>query len=624
VLWPQQGQHLHTGNPTDAPDVTAGRDVWRAWANLDLCRIALEGDAQAIGALSAVSSSDWSKIKEAVERKFDTISQLSGVIPAKRRRQLRSPPRAAGGYAAYVAALDDPRYDVLPLFVNSGAHRAFEIMFDLLRYRIKLRQIELGDSSAKTLASLSLRDLWHHALHHTGDDTTSGDAAIWCRLLTEYLDALTKKLKKKVKPATSPSLGLPVRTEQKDAVCKLLGSPPYFRIESGPDGTYRIIASGSAIQAEARLRDIQAILTLDYPPSVVVGRPIATRRRDSSASATFSIDVVPSGARSEYFAARARAWVDAARGKAVAKPAEGFRALRSPFYDGSKSEALDLGLVLGREILPRPTDGGDLRFQDAAGVLVDDLAAMPHLLIGGATGQGKSACLNALLLWLMLTKSPAAVQFVLIDPKQVEFSAFSRAPHLLCDIVRSPLSLLADAQEVLSNIADLMSYRYERFGEEHLPKKDIKTFNDGRYLRMPYIVVVVDEFTYLMTQEQSAGQASKPNSIQQSILDISAMGRAAGIHLILATQNPSDRIITPEIKANLPARIALGVRTASESVTILDEPGAERLSAQGEFLYKSKRYRFPRRIQGLYAEEADLEAVLNELEKMYPAPGERA
>lgn len=208
--------------------------------------------------------------------------------------------------------------------------------------------------------------------------------------------------------------------------------------------------------------------------------------------------------------------------------------------------------------------------------LVCDLAAMPHLLIAGATGQGKSVCLNTILMSLMHRLTPDELQLILIDPKEVEFGVYK--DKLLSNFLCSPvITNAADALNVLDLVAKTMDRRYGMLAEENV--RNIKEYNASRKgsEKMPYIVVVIDEYGDLIMQSG--------NELEKTICRIAQKARAVGIHLIISTQRPSVKIVTGDIKANFPTRIAFRMITSTDSRVILGKKGAENLLGKGDMIY---------------------------------------
>jgi len=228
-----------------------------------------------------------------------------------------------------------------------------------------------------------------------------------------------------------------------------------------------------------------------------------------------------------------------------------------------------------------------------------DIAKMPHILIAGETGAGKSVCINSMLTSILFKASPDDVRLVLIDPKVVELSAFKSIPHLLVPVVTEPKK----AAGALNWAVSEMTTRYKMFAEKGA--RDIIRYNDlartAGESTLPRIVVVIDELAELMM--------SSPREVEDSICRIAQLGRAAGIHLVVATQRPSVNVITGIIKANIPTRIAFKVNSGVDSRTILDQNGAEKLLGNGDMLYHPTGAPRPVRLQGCYVSDEEIEAV---------------
>ena len=240
---------------------------------------------------------------------------------------------------------------------------------------------------------------------------------------------------------------------------------------------------------------------------------------------------------------------------------------------------------------------------------VADLSKTPHLLVAGSTGSGKSVCINSFISSILITKRPDEVKLVLVDPKKVELSNYNGVPHLLCPVVTDPKK----ASIALQNIVREMEKRYDTFADEKV--KNISGYNekiaglikknpeDTTLRLMPYIVVIIDELADLMLV------ASK--EVEDSIMRITQMARAAGIHLIVATQRPSTDVITGVVKANIPSRISFAVASSIDSRTILDMTGAEKLLGKGDMLYKPMGENVPTRIQGNFISDGEIERVID-------------
>ena len=225
---------------------------------------------------------------------------------------------------------------------------------------------------------------------------------------------------------------------------------------------------------------------------------------------------------------------------------------------------------------------------------------MPHLLIAGTTGSGKSVCINTIILSLLYRHTPDKCKFILIDPKMLELSTYEGIPHLLCPVITEAKK----AASVLGWVVKEMENRYRLMTKEGV--KNIDGYNFKHSLAMPYIVVVVDEMSDLMLV---AGK-----EIENYIQKLSQMARAAGIHIIMATQRPSVDVITGTIKANFPTRISFQVTSKIDSRTILGEQGAEQLLGKGDMLYMSSANRIIR-IHAPFVSECEIEKINNYLRR---------
>ncbi|HWR23552.1 MAG TPA: DNA translocase FtsK [Feifaniaceae bacterium] len=238
--------------------------------------------------------------------------------------------------------------------------------------------------------------------------------------------------------------------------------------------------------------------------------------------------------------------------------------------------------------------------KDIAGkVIVADLAKMPHLLIAGATGSGKSVCINDIIISLIYKCSPADLQLILVDPKVVELSAFSVLPHLKVPVVTDPKK----AAGALAGGVREMTERYKRFAK--VGARDIERFNELQKdpkEKLPKLVIIIDELADLMMVA--------PDTVEDSICRIAQLGRAAGIHLIVATQRPSADVITGLIKANIPSRIAFAVSSAIDSRIILDSGGAEKLLGRGDMLFHPNGAGKAVRVQGAYVSDEEVERIV--------------
>ena len=249
-----------------------------------------------------------------------------------------------------------------------------------------------------------------------------------------------------------------------------------------------------------------------------------------------------------------------------------------------KKKEIKLPIALGKSISGNP--------------IVGDLSSMPHLLIAGTTGSGKSVCINTIILSLLYRHTPERCKFILIDPKMLELSTYEGVPHLLCPVITEAKK----AASVLGWVVKEMESRYRLMTKEGV--RNIDGYNSKHKLPMPYIVVVVDEMSDLMLV---AGK-----EIENYIQKLSQMARAAGVHIIMATQRPSVDVITGTIKANFPTRISFQVTSKIDSRTILGEQGAEQLLGKGDMLYMSSANRVVR-IHAPFVSDNEIENINNSL-----------
>jgi len=239
--------------------------------------------------------------------------------------------------------------------------------------------------------------------------------------------------------------------------------------------------------------------------------------------------------------------------------------------------------------------------KDISGAAVwTDLARMPHILIAGTTGSGKSGCINAILTSILLRATPDDVRLILIDPKRIELNYYESIPHLLTPVVSSP----KEASAVLMNVVTEMERRYERLS--HLRARNLPEANRALRKRgedeLPYLLVVIDELADLMMVS--------PQDVEDAVIRLAQKSRAVGIHLVLATQRPSVDVITGMIKANVPSRVAFAVSSQTDSRVILDANGAESLLGQGDMLFKPLGTSRLQRVQGAFVTEEEIALVV--------------
>lgn len=262
--------------------------------------------------------------------------------------------------------------------------------------------------------------------------------------------------------------------------------------------------------------------------------------------------------------------------------------------DGFKSNVSKLSFAVGKDI------GGQ--------VVVTDIAKMPHLLIAGATGSGKSVCINTLIMSIIFKAGPEDVRLIMIDPKVVELSVYNGIPHLLIPVVTDPKKASGALNWAVAEMTD----RYKKFAEYNV--RDVKGYNakleaikdvgdDKKPGKLPQIVIIVDELADLMMVA--------PGEVEDAICRLAQLARAAGIHLVIATQRPSVNVITGLIKANVPSRIAFSVSSGVDSRTIIDMNGAEKLLGKGDMLFYPAGFPKPQRVQGAFVSDQEVQKVVD-------------
>ncbi len=255
--------------------------------------------------------------------------------------------------------------------------------------------------------------------------------------------------------------------------------------------------------------------------------------------------------------------------------------LASPLMKKHKSK---LAVALGINVAGQP--------------LIADIAKMPHVLIAGSTGSGKSVCINTFMCSILFRSSPDEVKFILVDPKRVELTAYNNIPHLLTPVIVDPKKVVS----ALKWATHEMDERYKKLAEAGV--KNIDGYNElAGIAAMPNIVIVIDELADIML--------FAPSEVEESVTRIAQMARAVGIHLVLATQRPSVDVITGLIKANIPTRIAFNVSSMTDSRVVLDTPGAEKLLGKGDMLYIPPDQARPSRVQGTFVSEPEIRNLID-------------
>jgi S-DNA-T family DNA segregation ATPase FtsK/SpoIIIE len=247
-----------------------------------------------------------------------------------------------------------------------------------------------------------------------------------------------------------------------------------------------------------------------------------------------------------------------------------------------------LSFALGRDVSGHPAAA--------------DMAAMPHLLIAGATGSGKSVCVNAILTSLLLYNTPDELRLVLVDPKRVELTGYNGIPHLLSPVVVE-MERVIGALQWMTREMDRRYHTFAQVGARNIQDYNTRIKTQGGGKPLPYLVVVIDELADLMM--------IAPDETERTITRLAQLARATGIHIVLATQRPSVDVVTGLIKANFPARIAFAVASNTDSRVILDQPGAERLLGRGDMLYQSPEAPAAARLQGVFVSDVEIHKLVD-------------
>ncbi len=268
-------------------------------------------------------------------------------------------------------------------------------------------------------------------------------------------------------------------------------------------------------------------------------------------------------------------------------------------YPGSDFKIVDFKQILVSEEFYEAKNNYELPIcigKDIYGnSVIKDLTKMPHLLVGGTTGSGKSVGLNTFILSLISAKTSKEIKFVLIDPKKIEFSIYDNQEYLYSPVITETKEALL----TISHLAKLMDERYELFSKSL--SKNLKTYNQTAKTPLPYIVCIIDEFADLVSLDKT---------IQKDVMRLAQKARAAGIHLIIATQRPSVDVVTGVLKANIPTRLSYKVASSADSRTILDDVGAEDLIGRGDSYFRQSNGELLR-VHGAYIEDEDIKAILS-------------
>jgi hypothetical protein len=410
-----------------------------------------------------------------------------------------------------------------------------------------------GTSGSETIEALFVRVL---EPQNDAADTSAANAPTWQLPSVDLLTA----------PEPFESLGSDLESEARHIERTFAGYGIAVNVESWQAGP-RIVRYGLAPHGlkqkdadfdgpQGRVVRVQSILALEKDVALALGLPSLRIQPTRPGESLLGIEVPVTPARRVYLSQVTEA--------------------DSAIYD------VALPIALGQDV------GGSAELVD--------LAALPHLLIAGATGSGKSACINSIIGSLLFAKAPHQIRLVLVDPKGVELTPYNGVPHLVSPVI----SDLAGFKGALKGLITVMQRRYKRM--ERLGTRDIHTYNTKAKRRMPHVVLIVDELAELMI---TGGR-----EIEGGLVRLAQMGRAIGIHLVLATQRPTVDVVTGHLKANIPTRIAFAVTSQTDSRVILDATGAENLLGMGDMLLLERGATQPRRIQGTFLDDDEIHRLV--------------
>ena len=410
-----------------------------------------------------------------------------------------------------------------------------------------------GATGLETMEALIVRAL---ELEKDAADSSKIDSSVWqlppIDLLStvEPSEALEPDLKDEARRIESIFAGYGIGVD----VESLQAGPRIIRYGMAPHGLKETVAGGDGPQA--RVVSVQSILARESDLALALGLPSLRIQPTRPGESLLGIEVPVLAPKRVY--------------------------LSQLIETDPATRDVALPIALGQDV------GG--------GIELVDLAALPHLLIAGATGSGKSACINSIVASLLFTKAPDQVRLVMIDPKGVELTPFNGVPHLVSPVI----SDLVGFKGALKGLITVMQRRYKRM--ELLGTRNIGAYNTKAKRRMPYVALIVDELAELMI---AGGR-----QVEEDLVRLAQMGRAIGIHLVLATPRPTVDVVTGHLKANIPTRIAFAVASQTDSRVILDAIGAENLLGKGDMLLQEKGTVQPRRIQGTLLDDDEIRRLV--------------
>ena len=519
-----------------------------------------------VGRIAAAVAAWWAEQRVAMESEPPVQTAAEPARPVRGRvvktgEAVRGVPDRAGTPVPALLPVDSPRPPLLPVEAldldleklrgeaapAAAEERELSLPPPVQPFQREFEGLPSVDKPAATAEKPVLGDVPDVALAHAAEAAGEEPEKVWVLPTAEMLDTVTGKRERLEQEVRATAAAI-------ENTLASFGVEAYVRgVNSGPTVTQYELQPGPGVPVR-KITNYQTDLALALAAPIRIQAPIPGK-------AAIGVEVPNKAAQLVTLK----------------------QVVQAPAFTDARSR---LSVALGADVSGHP--------------VVGDLARMPHLLVAGATGSGKSVCINGILAGFLLLHTPAELKLILVDPKRVELSNFADIPHLLVPVVVEPEAAVASLRWAVRE----MEERYKLFASHGA--RNIAAFNERAPALglhpLPYIVTVIDELADLMMV--AAGE------IEDLICRVAQLARAVGIHLIVATQRPSADIITGLIKANIPSRVAFAVSSGVDSRVILDEMGAEKLLGRGDMLYLPIDEGKPRRLQGAFVSDRELESLI--------------